>query len=138
MENGPMRDERVTAVDRDESESRLEFRAVGPGAPSDAETVEPEEVGRLVREGVGLLDLREPKAFAAGHVRGAVNVPVQSLLERPTGRGAVILYDEDGALIANHCAALRAAIGPMEFFVLGGGLEAWRDAGLPVEPRRRS
>ncbi|HWE48076.1 MAG TPA: rhodanese-like domain-containing protein [Caulobacteraceae bacterium] len=135
MENGPMRDERPAAVERDETESRLEVRGVGPGTPSDAEKVEPDEVGRLIREGVRLLDLRDPKAFAAGHVRGAVNVPVQALFEHSPGRGAVILYDEDGALIARHCAALRAAIGPMEFFVLDGGLEAWRAAGLPVERR---
>jgi 3-mercaptopyruvate sulfurtransferase SseA len=52
---------------------------------------------------------------------------------RVGGDAAVILYDEDGGLIAGRSDALRQAVGEMEFFVLKGGLQAWRDAGLPVE-----
>ena len=104
--------------------------------PSDAELVEPQEVGRLRDEGVGLIDLRDADAFAQAHLPGALNVPADALIERPTqARGAVILYDEDGSLVARRCDALRQAVGELEFFVLEGGLQAWRDAGLPVEGR---
>jgi rhodanese-related sulfurtransferase len=112
--------------------------AVAPDqmCPSDAELVEPGEVERLCGEGVGLVDLREAAAFTAAHLPGAVNIPADALIERPAQtQGAVILYDDDGALIARRCGALRLAVGELEFFVLKGGLNAWRDAGLPLEAR---
>ncbi len=102
--------------------------------PTDAERVEPREVERLCREGASLIDLRAPQAFAAGHLPDAVNVTADALIERPTrARCAVILYDQDGDLIARRCSALREAVGELEFFVLDGGLRAWIDAGLPLE-----
>ena len=103
-------------------------------SPTDAELVEPHEVGRLHAEGVSLIDLRQPEAYAARHLPGAINVPADVLIERPTrARCAVILYDDDGSLVARRCDPLREAVGEMEFFVLAGGLRAWTDAGLPVE-----
>ncbi len=103
-------------------------------SPTDAELVASHDVGRLRAEGVSLIDLRRPEAFAARHLPGAINVPVDALIERPTRvRGAVILYDDDGSLIARRCEPLREAVGVMEFFVLAGGLRAWTDAGLPVD-----
>lgn len=105
-------------------------------SPSDAELVEPGEVERLRDEGVGLIDLRDAAAFAEAHLPGAINVPADALIERPTrARGAVILYDDDGRLVGRRCDALRQAVGETEFFVLKGGLQAWLDAGLPVEGR---
>ena len=102
--------------------------------PSDAELVEPQEVARLLDEGVTLVDLREPRAFAAAHLPGAMNIPAADLLEGSGApSGPVILYDEDGGLIARRCSAFRQAVGEMEFFVLKGGWLAWLDAGLPVE-----
>ena len=104
--------------------------------PTDAELVAPHEVERLRGEGVGLIDLRPPEAYAARHLAGAINVPAVALIERPTqARGAVILYDEDGSLVTRRCDALRQAVGEIEFFVLAGGLRAWIDAGFPVEER---
>ncbi len=40
------------------------------------------EARRLVEEGALLLDVRTPEEFAAGHIEGAVNVPVQELESR--------------------------------------------------------
>jgi 3-mercaptopyruvate sulfurtransferase SseA len=106
--------------------------------PSDAEYVEPSEVARLRGEGVALVDLRAPEAFAAAHLPGAVNLPAADLIGRPAAAlGAAILYDDDGGLIAERCDALRSVVGEMEFFVLRGGLAAWRRAGLPVEGDER-
>jgi rhodanese-related sulfurtransferase len=104
--------------------------------PTDAELVAPHEVERLRGDGVGVIDLRSPQAYAAGRLPGAINVPADALVERPTqARGAVILYDDDGSLVARRCGELRQAVGELEFFVLAGGLRAWIDAGLPVEER---
>ena len=103
-------------------------------APTDAELIEPAEVARLREEGVALIDLRSPGAYAAAHLPGAVNRPAHALIDAPApDLGPVILYDDDGALIAERCDALRRAIGDMEFFVLRGGLKAWRAADLPLE-----
>jgi rhodanese-related sulfurtransferase len=123
---------------RRDATSTADSSAAGSGlvCPTDAELVQPHEVERLRSEGVGLIDLRPPEAFAVRRLPGAINVPADALIERPTrARGAVILYDDDGGLVARRCGALREAVGEMEFFVLAGGLRAWIDAGLPVEER---
>lgn len=55
----------------------------------------------LVAEGARLVDVRSPEEFAAGHLPGAVNIPVQELAERTTElhptSTPVILYCRSGA-----------------------------------------
>ncbi len=44
--------------------------------------VSPEEAHRLVAEGGVLVDVRAPREFAAGHLPGALNVPVDEVKRR--------------------------------------------------------
>ncbi len=66
---------------------------------------------RLVDEGAVLLDVRTPAEFAAGHLDGAVNVPVDQL-ERRAGeldRGRpVVVYCRSGARSAAATRTLRS------------------------------
>ncbi len=76
---------------------------------------------QLVREGALLLDVRTPAEFAAGHLEGALNIPVQTLKERaaevPKGR-AVVVYCRSGARSAN-AARLLVAEGHAQLYDLG-------------------
>jgi phage shock protein E len=71
------------------------------------------EAKRLVAEGALLLDVRTPDEYAAGHVGGAVNIPVQVLGQRLSEVGAkdrpVVVYCKSGGRSARAAAELRQA-----------------------------
>jgi molybdopterin/thiamine biosynthesis adenylyltransferase/rhodanese-related sulfurtransferase len=74
-----------------------------------------------------LVDVREPREFAAGHVQGALNIPLAELELRlgdiPTGRPVVFICRSGARSLAACGIALRAGAG--EVCNLEGGLLAW-------------
>ena len=92
---------------------------------------------QLINQGKSLvLDVREPEAFAAGHLRDAKNIPLKELssrigeLDKFKSR-AVIAVCQTGVQSAKAAAQLRKA-GFNEAFSLDGGVSAWQAQGLPV------
>jgi rhodanese-related sulfurtransferase len=108
----------------------LRERARGAGA------VGAQDLVRLMNQGAAVLDLRSGEEFAAGHIRGARNIPAGQLgesldaLKRYKDK-PVIVYCERGATAA---AAMRtlAQQGFGQVANLRGGLSAWRAEQLPV------
>ena len=71
------------------------------------------EARRLVASGARLVDVRTEGEFAAGHVPGAVNIPVQELGRRvgelePKDR-PVVLYCRSGSRSSRAAHMLRSA-----------------------------
>ena len=81
-----------------------------------------------------VLDVRASGEFEAGHLPNARNIPLDDLERRagelPAGR-PVIVCCATGSRSAKAAASLRKA-GRQDVFNLDGGLNAWRQAGLPV------
>jgi phage shock protein E len=67
----------------------------------------------LVQAGALLLDVRSPEEFAAGHIAGAMNLPVQQLEQRRDDLGSrerpVVVYCRSGARSAQATSLLRGA-----------------------------
>jgi rhodanese-related sulfurtransferase len=85
-----------------------------------------------VQEGAILLDVRTPEEFAAGHLRGAVNVPVDEVAARLPELGErVVVYCCSGLRTERAAAVLQAA--GLEVLELGT-LEAWGREGDVVRP----
>jgi rhodanese-related sulfurtransferase len=84
-----------------------------------------------------LLDLREAADYAAGRIPNALHMPLGQLatrsgeLARHVGR-PVIAYCDSGARSRSAVRTLTKA-GFKEVFTLHGGLQAWSDAGMPLE-----
>lgn len=59
------------------------------------------EAARLVEAGALLVDVRTPEEFSAGHLEGAVNVPLAELERRVADLGdpsrSIVLYCRSGA-----------------------------------------
>jgi rhodanese-related sulfurtransferase len=74
--------------------------------------VSPAEARKLVGEGARLIDVRSPAEFAAGHLPGAVNVPVERLNARAKELGSkekpVVVYCASGARSALAARQLKA------------------------------
>jgi glyoxylase-like metal-dependent hydrolase (beta-lactamase superfamily II)/rhodanese-related sulfurtransferase len=84
-----------------------------------------------------VLDLREREAFQAGHIPGARHLPrgqlelrVNTELPDPTVR--ILTCCELGKISTLAAATLRE-LGFLRAAALDGGMQAWRDAGYPVE-----
>jgi hypothetical protein len=89
---------------------------------------------RLINDGAVILDVRDNAAWASGHLNGSRNIPLSELQQRaaelPAGK-AVVVACETGSRAAKAAGALRKA-GRTEVFCLEGGINAWKQAGLPV------
>ena len=96
------------------------------------------EATRLMNQGTTLiLDVRDEKDFAAGHVPRARHIPIRDLpgrLEEIAKFKAkpVILTDKSPARAASACRLLKQS-GFTNVYQLKGGLGAWQQASLPIE-----
>ncbi len=70
------------------------------------------EARRLVSEGAGLIDVRTPEEFRAGHLPGAVNLPLDALVRSPEKAGetsrTLVLYCASGARSAQARRVLES------------------------------
>jgi rhodanese-related sulfurtransferase len=84
-----------------------------------------------------LIDVRTPGEYRAGHIPGAINIPLQDfeqrLAELSTYREReVVLYCETGVR-ASYGARWLESLGFEELRFVDGDMVAWRRAGLPTE-----
>lgn len=98
--------------------------------------ISPQELIRLQNQGALLIDLRQPTAFAGGHISGARRMDSSDMLvakdnlkkykEKP-----IVVYCESGSTGA---AAVRVLLGQgfSRAFNLRGGLNLWRSENLPL------
>ncbi len=105
--------------------------------PEDTTAVDTDELLHRLEEGeVLLLDVRPEVEYAAGHLPGAVHIPLEDLERRLSelprdreivaycrGRYCVLAHDAARLLTAHGLTARRAADGVLE----------WRVAGVPVQ-----
>ena len=83
-----------------------------------------------------IVDIRDSTEFARGSLPNARNIPLTELTRRATKElkkdRPVIVLCNAGNIAGRAAAQLRAA-GLAEFYVLAGGINAWREAGLPLK-----
>ena len=81
-----------------------------------------------------LIDVRSPEDFAAGHVPGAVNIPLDDVLADPArrhGDGAVHVVCQSGKRSLKAAAAMNAAGVPA--VSVAGGTSGWIESGRSTE-----
>lgn len=89
------------------------------------------------REKAVVIDVSEAGEFAAGHVGGAKNLPLDQLEEKlpATVKNKalpLILVCSSGAR-ANRALAVAKKLGYEQAQCLAGGLKSWKEAKLPLE-----
>ena len=99
--------------------------------------VGPERAAELIRDdAVQLVDVREPYEVDAGHLAGARHIELERLAsqaETIDREKPVLYYCRLGARSAMAANAFRRA--GYEAYTLTGGLTAWHEQGLPLEPQ---
>lgn len=81
-----------------------------------------------------LVDVRTPEEFSSGHIRGAVNIPVESLADRlsevPSDQ-PIVVYCRSGNRSA-QASQILSENGYTQIYDMGG-LNDWVAQGYPVE-----
>jgi rhodanese-related sulfurtransferase len=102
------------------------------GGSADVETVSADELTRRMAAGeVTLLDVRPTTEYAAGHLPGAINIPVDELADRlaelPAGTDVVAYCRGPYCVFAHDAVRLLHAHGRTAVR-LGEGVTEWRIA----------
>lgn len=103
---------------------------------SDVKSVSPKSASEMIEAGAVLVDIREADERLNDRIPSARHVPLsmvaschpQSIEGQP-----VIFHCRSGRRTEVNAQLLAAKAASVEVFVLEGGIEAWRAAGLPVE-----
>ena len=107
------------------------------GDKDDMEPVRVEELLLRARNGlVTVLDVRPAEEFAAGHLPGAVNIPIDKLeecLEQLPKRREVIAYCRGPYCLMSFEAVAKLRKRGWKARRLESGFPEWRAAGLPVK-----
>jgi rhodanese-related sulfurtransferase/predicted transcriptional regulator len=100
------------------------------------EPVAPKELLERAKKGlVTVLDVRPAEEYAAGHIPGAINVPVgklESLLSRLPKRKEIVAYCRGPYCLMSFEAVEKLRKHGLRARRLENGLPEWRAAGLPV------
>lgn len=100
-----------------------------------SQSIAPTEAARLIAAGSMVIDVREADEYEAGHIAEARHIPFASLMAE-TGTlprdGRVLLYCRSGERSGAAADAFEAS--GYDAVNIEGGLLAWAEDGLPLEP----
>jgi rhodanese-related sulfurtransferase len=93
------------------------------------------EARRMIEDGAQLVDVRVAHEWAAGRIGGAVHIELGELTAREDeiDRDRPVVFYCQGDNRSDMAAAAFAA-GGYDAAVLTGGIQAWVEAGLPLDP----
>lgn len=95
---------------------------------------------KIADENICVIDVREPAEFKSEKINGTSNHPLSGFdkkLPDLSKNQGVILVCKSGAR-SERAAQKLAASGCSGIYVLEGGLDAWKTAGLPIEKNSSS
>lgn len=102
--------------------------------------IDPMSAQRLLARGAALVDIREADEHVREKIPGARHLPLSKLDQTDLAfdQGTMVIFHcRSGARTQGNAPKLAAKAGACEAYILEGGLDAWRKAGLPVAADRR-
>ena len=103
---------------------------------SKVENITPERAKKLIDDGAVLIDVREvARIRAREHSLARATIALSQInRSHPAQEGDTVLiyHCKSGARTNMNAAKLAATSGDCHVYLLGGGIEAWKRAGLPT------
>lgn len=98
--------------------------------------IAPERAAAMVRDGATLVDIRESDEYARERIAGSRHHAL-SALDRAhpaqPGDSALIFHCKSGSRTAQTAGRIASGMPPgIKGYILEGGIDAWKKAGLPV------
>lgn len=98
-------------------------------------TLDPATIAaRLRARTITLVDIREPDEYAREHIAEAVSLPLSRFEQAHVNlapQGEVVFHCKSGRRTEANCARLAALV-EGQAYIMAGGLDAWKQAGLKV------
>lgn len=101
-------------------------------------TITPDRAVELVNSGAVLIDIRESAEHASENIPGARHHALSQIdAQHPVRAGDTVLifHCKSGARTNMNAQRLAASAGQCEVYLLSGGIEAWKRAGLPTSAK---
>lgn len=95
-------------------------------------TLSPVDTRAAMDAGARLIDIREADEHVRERIPGAMNVPLGGIGDLPCDGRPVVFHCKSGMRTAANATHLAAAAGSAPAYILGGGIDAWRQAGQPT------
>jgi rhodanese-related sulfurtransferase/DNA-binding transcriptional ArsR family regulator len=132
---------RLYGMLRGVAESRLaEVKQLVADFLGDKDAMEPVPARELLERAkkglVTVLDVRPPEEFAAGHLQGAINIPIDKLeggLTKLSKRREIVAYCRGPYCLMSFEAVLKLRKRGWKARRLQEGFPEWKAAGLPVD-----
>jgi rhodanese-related sulfurtransferase len=103
-------------------------------------SISPQRAAELMRNGAVLIDIREANEFARERIPGARHHALSQLdASNPAqpGDDVLVFHCRSGARTKMNAPRLAASAGNCKAYVLDGGIDAWKRAGLPTSVKRK-
>ena len=103
-------------------------------------TISPARAAELMRQGAVLIDIREADEHARERIPGAQHHALSRIdHSNPLRQGdeVLIFHCRSGMRTKGNAGRLAAAAPKCETYILDGGIDAWKRAGLPVAVDRK-
>ncbi|WP_140984686.1 rhodanese family protein [Asticcacaulis tiandongensis] len=95
-------------------------------------SISPADAALLIRNGATLVDIRETDEYRREHIDGAVNCPVSVLDTVAIEGDSIVFHCKSGRRTLVNADRLAAKAGERRWLLLDGGLDKWKQSGLPV------
>lgn len=115
----------------------MQLDVSSPHSPSDIDTAELAARLKGSRPPI-VAEILGPQSFAAGHLPGAINLPLEGFAEAaaralPDKTAEVVVYCASPTCQNSHIAQRKLlSLGYERVRLYGGGKAAWKEAGLPL------
>jgi len=116
---------------QDSKKYRFDPQAIARSIEESEDHVDPATISQWIIEGrrdFMLIDIRGPEAFAAGHIKGAENIPLSQLLQRDTldelsKDKLMVIYSNGSSHAAQAWLVMKTA--GFDSYMLEGGFNYW-------------
>jgi rhodanese-related sulfurtransferase len=96
----------------------------------------PETTNLINRQEAVVIDVRNQNEFKAGHIAGAVHVPLTDIKQSNDKlnkyEGKPMLFYCKSSVEAGEACKILSKQGKKDIYCLRGGVQSWQDAGMPL------
>lgn len=100
--------------------------------PVTATPLSPADARLAIDRGARLIDIRGTDEHARERIPGAISLPLYRIADLPRDGLPVVFHCRTGMRTSAHAAQLVSAASGAPAFLLDGGINGWRRAGLPT------